>query len=116
VEFFTERSLAGNPATLTLQIAPRRPLEDPPAGIDPLENLQFYASKISFESRLLHDVDALRLVDRFKRVTGATIFRQCLIKRAPDGAGSDRPYLLSMNCEGDLITLDVPPASPGAPQ
>lgn len=115
VEFFTQMSLAGNPVSFSLQIAPRRTLEDPPTMPEPLENLQFYASKLSFDSKLLHDVDALRLLDRLSNVQGAAIVRNCDLKRASDGATASRPYLMQFKCEGDIITLDAPPAN-GPPQ
>jgi hypothetical protein len=116
VEYFTAASMKNNPASLTLRIEPRRTLEDAPPTPEPLENLQFYASKFTLDANLLHDVDILRLVDNVKAIPGASIIRTCDIKRAPEGANAAHPYLLVMECEGDIITLDAPPANPGAPQ
>ena len=107
VEYYTALSRAGNPADLSLEIAPRRPLEDPPDATT-LENLQFYASKLTLDTKLLHEVDALRMLERLRTVQGAAIVRQCALKRS-DGTGSARPFLLTMICEGDIITLDTPP-------
>jgi len=116
VEYFTRLAVAGIPVDFSLSIAPRRTLEDPPATPEPLENLQFYASKFSFESKILHELDGLRLLAQIKQIPGATVMRRCLMKRAPTGATHSRPYLLEFNCDGDLVTLDKPPAPPGGPQ
>jgi hypothetical protein len=113
VEYFTDTSLSGNPVDMTLQIAPRRTLEDAPPTSEPLEGLQFYASKFTLESKLLHDIDALRLLDKLRKVQGASILRQCDLKRASDSANSSTPYLMTMSCEGDIITLDKPAENTG---
>ncbi|QDQ26514.1 hypothetical protein FNU76_09105 [Chitinimonas arctica] len=109
VEYFTSRSESGNPAELELKIEPRRSLEDPPESPEPLENLQFYASKLILSAKLLHEGDAIQLLQRLHDLQGAAIIRLCEIKRA-QGAASVRPYLLEMECSGDIITLDAPPA------
>jgi hypothetical protein len=113
VEYFTRLAAAGVPVEFGLSIAPRRTLEDPPTTPEPLENLQFYASKFGFQSKVLHELDGLRLLAQIKQIPGATIIRSCLMKRAPSGATQARPYLLEFNCDGELITLDKPPAAPG---
>ncbi|WP_374355325.1 hypothetical protein [Chitinimonas sp.] len=115
VEYVTATSLTGNPVSLTVQISPRRILEDAPPSPEPLENLQLYASKFTLDSKLLHDLDAVRLIDSLRQMQGAFILRQCLLKRAPDGASGEQPYLMTFSCDGDIITIDKPANAPGAP-
>ncbi|WP_269533643.1 hypothetical protein [Chitinimonas sp. BJYL2] len=114
IEYFTALNAAGNPAELTLKIEPRRTLEDAPVTPEPLENLQFYASKLTLTAKLLHEVDLLRMLARLKTVKGAAIIRQCSLLRA-DGSNAVRPYLLESACEGEIITLDKPPVAPPPP-
>ncbi|MBV8658756.1 MAG: hypothetical protein JO142_13110, partial [Burkholderiales bacterium] len=116
IEYFTAQVVRGNPTDLSLTIAPRRTLEDPPTTPEPLEDLQFYASKLTLESKLLHEMDALGLLARLKQVQGASVIRSCKMVRSTDGASSPRPYLLKFDCEGDIITVDKPVAATGAAQ
>ena len=116
IEYFTRQVVRGNPTELSLTIAPRRALEDPPTTPEPLENLQFYASKLTLESKLLHEMDALGLLARLKQVQGASVIRSCRMVRSAEGASAPRPYLLKFDCEGDIVTLDKPPTTPGATQ
>lgn len=110
VEYFTRLNATGNPADLSLKLEPRRPLEDAPATPEPLENLLFYASKLTLNAKLLHEGDALRLLKQLHEVQGAAIVRQCNIKRS-EGSNSPRPYLLELECSGDVVTLDKPVAA-----
>ncbi|PHV11072.1 hypothetical protein [Chitinimonas sp. BJB300] len=114
VEAFAAQIQKGNPAAIHLQIEPRRLLEDPPNTPEPLENVRFFASKLELESKLLHEGDLLRMLAEISALPGASIIRQCNLKRS-DGSATARPYLLEMKCHGELITLDTPPSTPETP-
>ncbi|SFZ77168.1 hypothetical protein [Chitinimonas taiwanensis] len=99
---------SGRLASLQLELGPRRPLNEANGATQ--AELQFYASPLKLDSKLLHEGDLLSLLRQLDTLPGAYTLDACRLRRS-DGTNGPRPYRLALQCQGKLFTLARPDRS-----
>lgn len=99
---------SGRLASLQLELGPRRPLNEANGATQ--AELQFYASPLKLDSKLLHEGDLLSLLRQLDALPGAYTLDECRLRRS-DGFNGPRPYRLALQCQGKLFTLARPDRS-----
>ncbi len=107
IDYYSALVESGNPQALKLTITPQRPFEQPPS--QPLDNMQFFASRLSLDAKAYHEGDVLQMTDRLKQVAGAHLLQSCLLIRE---TSNKKDTNLDVHCEADIITLNAPAPIP----